>query len=63
MNFKVIFASFICALLVILAPSKAIAAIVSHAPINAMVNIADPTDGATLSGGLAPDQSKLPYCK
>ncbi len=49
MNFKVIFASLICALVLLFAPSKAIAAIFFHAPIDAMVNIVEPTDGATVS--------------
>ncbi|MGF1588335.1 MAG: DUF4399 domain-containing protein [Pleurocapsa sp.] len=49
MKLKVIFASLICALLLLLAPSKAIAATVSHAPSDAMVNIVEPKDGATVA--------------
>lgn len=49
MKLKVIFASLICALLLLLAPSKAIADLVSHAPANAMVNIVEPKDGATVA--------------
>ncbi len=49
MKFKVILVSLICVWLLIFAPLKAIAEIVSHAPANAMVNIVEPIDGATVA--------------